>query len=94
MNNDIKVTRVNLDGLHSIDIAINEKAKTVVTELIVGKETTFIYAEKFDTPCNYLRTAIKKSVVYLNGEPPEAGNTGRNRTGKNCICLNTDGYMI
>lgn len=71
MNNDVKTTRVNLDGLHSLEIAVNEKAQTVVAELIVGEETTFIYAEKFDVPCNYLRTAIKKSIVYLNGTAPE-----------------------
>ncbi len=68
MNNDIKITRVNLDGLHSLDISVNEKAKTVVAELIIGEETTFIYAEKFDTPCNYLRTAIKKGIAYIGAE--------------------------
>lgn len=30
MNNAVKTTRVNLDGLHSIEIAINEMAQTVV----------------------------------------------------------------
>lgn len=68
MSNDVKTTRVNLDGLHSLDIAINEKAKTVVAELVIGEETTFIYAEKFDEPCNYLRTAIKKGITYLGAE--------------------------
>lgn len=68
MRNDIKTTRVNLDGFHSLDISINEKAKTVVAELIVGEESTFIYAEKFDVPCNYLRTAIKKGIVYIGSE--------------------------
>ena len=94
MNNEIKTTRVNLDGLHSLDIAINEKAKTVVAELIAGEETTFIYAEKFDSPCNCIRTAIKKSIVYLNGEIPERNHVKENKKGKNCICLNTDGYVI
>lgn len=94
MNNDIKTTRVNLDGLHSLDIAINEKAKTVVAELIVGQETIFIYAEKFDSPCNYLRTAIKKSIVYLNGDTPEKSLIGDSRKEKNCICLNSNGYVI
>ena len=65
MNNDTKITKVNLDGFHSLEIAVNEKQKTVVAELIVGEESTFFYAEKFDVPCNYLRTAIKKSIVYL-----------------------------
>lgn len=94
MNNEIKTTRVNLDGFHSLEIAINEKAKTVVAELIAGEEATFIYAEKFDTPCNYLRTAIKKSIVYLNGDAPEAKNISENKKEKNCVCLNMDRYVI
>ena len=68
MNNDVKTTRVNLDGVHFLDVTVNEKAKTVVAELVIGEESTFIYAEKFDAPCNYLRTAIKKGIVYLGGE--------------------------
>lgn len=92
MNNDIKTTTVNLDGLHSLDIAINENAKTVVAELIVGQKRTFIYAEKFDSPCNYLRTAIKKGIGYLNDELSEINHV--NEKGKNCICLNTESYMI
>ena len=68
MNNDVKKTRVNLDGVHFLDVAVNENAKTVVTELVIGEESTFIYAEKFDAPCNYLRTAIKKGIVYIGGE--------------------------
>ena len=71
MNNYTKTTRVNLDGFHSLNITVNEKAKTVVAELVVGEESTFIYAEKFDSPCNYLRTAIKKGIVYINGNVPE-----------------------
>lgn len=94
MGNGIKTSRVNLDGVHSLDITVNEKAKTVVTELIIGDESTFIYAEKFDAPCNYLRTAIKKSIVYLNGDTPEPNRIDELKKGKNCICLNTDGYMI
>lgn len=94
MNNAVKTTRVNLDGLHSLEIAINEKAQTVVAELITGEETTFIYAEKFDSPCNYLRTAIKKSIVYLNGDVPETNHVSDKNKGKNCLCLNTERYMI
>ncbi len=94
MNNEIKISRVNLDGLHSLDITVNEKAKTVVAELISGDKTTFIYAEKFDSPCNYIRTAIKKSIVYLSGNPPETNCITETQKGKNCICLNTNGYMI
>ena len=70
MNNEVKTTRVNLDGLHSLDVSINEKAKTVVAELVVGNDSTFIYAEKFDVPCNYLRTAIKKAIMYLSCDVP------------------------
>ena len=79
MNSDVKTTRVNLDAVHSLDIAVNEKAKTVVVELIASEESTFIYAEKFDTPCNYLRTAIKKSIVYLNGDTPETNYISENK---------------
>ena len=94
MSNDIKTSRVNLDSLHSLDITVNEKAKTVVAELVEGEESTFIYAEKFDSPCNYIRTAIKKSIVYLNGNPPEADCVTKPKKGKNCICLNINGYVI
>ncbi len=71
-------TRVNLDGLHSLDISVDEAKRTVIAELIVADEiSTFIYAEKFDTSCNYLKAAIKKGMLYLSGEsnaykkPPE-----------------------
>lgn len=94
MGNDRKTSRVNLDGVHSLDITVNERTKTVVAELIIGDESTFIYAEKFDAPCNYLRTAIKKGIVYLNGGPPETKPVGEEKKGKNCICLNTERYVI
>ncbi len=69
MNKDAKKTRVNLDGLHSLDISVNEENKTVVAELIVPDEPpTLIYAEKFDAPCNYLKAAIKKGVLYLDSD--------------------------
>ncbi len=62
-------TRVNLDGIHSLDISVNETDKTVVAELIgPDRAPDFIYAERFDLPCNYLRTAIKKGLVYLSSE--------------------------
>ena len=77
MINDVKTTRVNLDGVHSLDVTVNEQAKTVVAELITGDESTFIYAEKFDAPCNYLRTAIKKAILYLNGNAPKTESESR-----------------
>lgn len=83
MKNDVKTTRVNLDEIHSLNITVNEKAKTVVAELVAGGETTFIYAEKFDVPCNYLRTAIKKSIIYLNGDTPETSYVSENKKGNN-----------
>ena len=79
MKESVKKTRVNLDGLHSLDISVNEENKTVIAELIVPDENpTFIYAEKFDAPCNYLKAAIKKGVVYL-----DANETGRLPGGRN-----------
>ena len=89
MNDDIKTTRINLDGFHILEISVNEKSKTVVADMIEGKEKTFIYAEKFDSPCNYLRTAIKKCLIYLNGDEGEAKYIR-----KNYICLNSDGNVI
>lgn len=77
MINDVKTTRVNLDGVHSLDVTVNEQAKTVVAVLITGDESTFIYAEKFDAPCNYLRTAIKKAILYLNGNAPKTESASR-----------------
>lgn len=63
-----KTTRINLDYRHSLDVSVNEENKTVVAELITDSGApSFIYAEKFDVPCNYLRTAIKKGILYLNG---------------------------
>lgn len=69
MNKSVKKTRVNLDGFHSLDISVCEENRTVTAELIVPDETPMlIYAEKFDVPCNYLKTAIKKGIVYLDGD--------------------------
>ncbi len=69
MENSFERTLVNLDGLHSLEISIDKENKTVIAELIVPDEPpTFIYAEKFDEPCNYMKTAIKKGIVYLRGE--------------------------
>ncbi|MBQ8762481.1 MAG: hypothetical protein IJZ07_00060 [Clostridia bacterium] len=69
MENSFVRTLVNLDGLHSLEISVDKENKTVIAHLIVPDEApTFIYAEKFDEPCNYMKTAIKKGIVYLRGE--------------------------
>ncbi len=73
MDGSFERTLVNLDGLHSLEISVDKENKTVIAELVVPDEPpTFIYAEKFDEPCNYMKTAIKKGIVYLNGERSEA----------------------
>ena len=59
--------RVNLDGLHSLDISVYEEKKTVITELITPyEEPVMIYAEKFDEPCDYLKKGIRKGIEYLD----------------------------
>ena len=69
MKNSFVRTLVNLDGLHSLEISVNQENRTVIAELVVPDEPpTFIYAEKFNEPCNYMKTAIKKGIVYLRGE--------------------------
>ena len=79
-----KKTRVDLDRRHSLDVTVNESSCTVVAEMITdGGEPTFIYAEKFDEPCNYLRTAIKKGITYLDG-----GNGNFYRSDEAIISLN------
>lgn len=63
--------RVNLDGLHSLDISVCEEKKTVITELItLDDEPVMIYAEKFDKPCDYLKKGIRKGIEYLNAANP------------------------
>lgn len=63
--------RVNLDGLHSLDISVYEEKKTVVTELVtLDDEPVMIYAEKFDEPCDYLKKGIRRGIEYLNCTNP------------------------
>lgn len=63
---------INLDGIHLLDISINEEKKTVVTELItLDDEPVMIYAEKFDEPCSYLKKGIRKVIEYLNASYPQ-----------------------
>lgn len=67
MNTGSVKKRVNLDGIHSLDISVYEENKTVVTELITLDESpVMIYAEKFEEPCNYLKMGIRKGLEYLN----------------------------
>ena len=61
--------RVNLDGIHSLDISINEERKTVITELItLNGEPVMIYAEKFDKPCDYLKKGIRRGFEFINAD--------------------------
>ena len=67
MNNGSVRKRVDLDGFHSLDISVCEEKQTVVTELIIPEEEpVFIYAEKFNEPCNYFKEGIRKGIEYLN----------------------------
>lgn len=67
--------RVNLDGLHSLDISVYEEKKTVITELLtLGEEPVMIYAEKFDTPCDYLKKGIRRGIEYLNASKKQLEN--------------------
>ena len=51
MNGGPVKKRVNLDGLHSLDISVCEEKRTVITELVtLGEEPVMVYAEKFDKP--------------------------------------------
>lgn len=69
MNANTKKTTVSLDGFHLLDVSVNEDSRTVVAELSAcGEEPEFIYAEQFDAPCNYLRAAIKKAIVYIGAD--------------------------
>lgn len=75
MKNDVRKTRVNLDGLHSLDISVDELKKTVVADLVIADEQPrFIYAEKFDSSCNYLKAAIKKGLLYIDGADKTDGS--------------------
>ncbi len=67
MNDRIKKTRVDLDRIHRLDVSVDEAKQTVIAELIIlGEEPFLIYAESFEVPCNYLRTAIKKGIAYID----------------------------
>ncbi len=74
-----KKTKVNLDGIHFLDVSVNEKSYVVIAELVeYNREPIFIYGEKFDEPCNYLRSAIKKGIAYLNGKDLKCGDMENN----------------
>lgn len=71
MNNGSIKRRVNLDGIHFLDISVCEEKKTVITELItLGDEPVMIYAEKFDKSCDYLKKGIRRGIEYLNFANP------------------------
>lgn len=71
MNNGSVKKRINLDGRHSLDISVDEKKKTVITELISSDDDpVMIYAEKFDEPCDYLKKGIRRGIEYLNSNNP------------------------
>ncbi len=68
MNGSVR-KRVDLDGLHFLDIWVCEEKKTVITELITPDEDpVMIYAEKFDEPCNYIKKGIRRGIEYLNAK--------------------------
>ncbi len=61
--------RINLDGLHSLDISVYEEKKTVITELItLDEDPVMIYAEKFDVPCDLVKKGIRRGIEYLNAK--------------------------
>lgn len=67
MKDGIRETRINLDGVHSVNIYVDEENCTVVAEISEAfEEPAFFYAEKFDAPCNYIKAAIKKALCYLD----------------------------
>lgn len=71
MNGGSVKKRVNLDGIHSLDISVCEEKRTVITELItLGEEPVMVYAEKFDKPCDYFKKGIYKGIEYLNLQNP------------------------
>lgn len=77
MNDDLTKKRVNLDGIHSLIISVCEEKQTVVTELITLDEPpVFIYAEKFDEPCDYLKKGIRRGIEYLNANRKKTKNEG------------------
>ena len=78
--------RVNLDGLHSLDISVYEAKRTIVTELVLPDEPPeLIYAEKFDAPCNYLKTAIKRGILYLDGRIMPNEKTKTEKTARHWV---------
>lgn len=74
--------RVNLDGIHSLDISVNEEKKTVITELIMlDGEPVMIYAEKFDTPCDYLKKGIRRGIEFINADNPSKARAPKHING-------------
>lgn len=69
MNSETVKKRVNLDGIHSLDISVCESRQTVLTELVTFDDPPLmIYAERFDKPCDYFKIGIRRGIEYLNSD--------------------------
>lgn len=58
--------KIYIDSKRSLRITIDEGSRTVVAELETSNGLEFIYAEQFSKPCNYLKTAIKRCIEYMD----------------------------
>ncbi|MBQ2848445.1 MAG: hypothetical protein IJC37_02160 [Clostridia bacterium] len=66
MEQKTKTIHVELDRHISLDVTVNEQSRTVFTEVIKeGGNPVLVYAEKFSSPCNYLKAGIKKGIEYV-----------------------------
>ncbi len=67
MTENVKRARVKLDGVHSLNISVDNEKKTVFAELeSLNNESVLIYAEKLENTENCLKKAIKKGITYLD----------------------------
>ncbi len=74
MNGSYK-KKINIDGTNSLIVSVDENQKTVITELASFNENpVLIYAEKFNKPCDYLKTGIRKGFEYLKCNSPGKEN--------------------
>ena len=85
-NNDGKAIRLNFPPL------TEERRKDIVKEVrkyaeeckVAVRSVRRDIIEKFDVPCNYLRTAIKKAIMYLSGDIPKS-EIGSRKTLENTV---------